>query len=238
VIEGLKLCREALSHRRLPLERALISTRLLESQTGRDLVRELDGAGVRWRAVSEDVFRRASEQASPEGIVLIARRPAPTDWPRLLETGLVVVVAGVQEPGNLGAIARVAEAAGARALLCAARGADPYQSKALRGSMGSLLRLLAYEFDSPEPVLDALGQRGFRLAACLPRGGAAPWHEDLTGPLAFVLGSESSGLPDVWQGAASVRLTLPMSCAVESLNVAVVAGVVLYEALRQRGTGS
>lgn len=231
VIEGTKLAAEALSAP-LAIEQALFSTTFAESEAGRQLSAKFERAAIPRAVLSERAFRRLSALETPEGVLLVARRPKTSLSAFAGE--LLVVLMGVQDPGNLGAIARVAEASGAHGLVSCRGTADAYQPKALRGSMGSLLRLPVLEGGEPGNAVAALRARGFRAVACVPHGGVDYHQAQLTGKLALLLGSEGRGLPPSLLAAADLALSIPMKSPVESLNVAVVAGLVLYEAARQR----
>jgi TrmH family RNA methyltransferase len=149
-------------------------------------------------------------------------------------TPLVLIALNVQDPGNVGAIARVAEAAGASGAVYAGACADPFGWKALRGSMGSALRLpILVKPDSREAIGEAR-RRGCRIIATVPRGGRALFDADLRGAIAVLVGGEGAGLRQLQIDEADERLTIPMQAPVESLNVAVTAAVIVYEACRQR----
>jgi TrmH family RNA methyltransferase len=222
LIEGRKLVQAALDSG-IGIECALVAR-------GRatDDVRALEARGVEVVEVTEKLFREASTLDSPEGILAVARRPARS-VSELAPEGVVLVSAGIQDPGNLGALARIAEAAGARALVLLKGSADPFAPKALRGSMGSLLRVLVFEVDE----IGALANRGFRLAALVPRGGVDFRDADWKPPVAILLGRESTGLDDATVSVSDLRVSIPMRGAVESLNVATAAALVLYEANRR-----
>jgi tRNA G18 (ribose-2'-O)-methylase SpoU len=147
----------------------------------------------------------------------------------------ILVVAGSRDPGNVGTMARIAEAAGTEALVRCRGSVNPFQPKALRASMGSLLRIPVYEAGTPEDTLPILKASGFTVAACLAHGGTDYRKADLRGRLALVVGDESTGLPDPLLELSDVRVSIPMRESVESLNVAFAAGLLLYEAARQRG---
>lgn len=147
---------------------------------------------------------------------------------------LVAIAADVQDPGNVGAIVRVAEAAGATGLVAAGISADPFGWKALRGSMGSALRLpILPAADAADAIADAR-RHGCRIVATAPRGGRPLFDVDFRGAVAVVVGGEGAGLPAPLVEAADERATIPMQAPVESLNAAVTAALVLYEARRQR----
>jgi TrmH family RNA methyltransferase len=172
------------------------------------------------------------QSASP--VVAIAERPIAS--PAQLYTGspVVVIALNVQDPGNVGAIVRVAEAGGAGGVVCAGACADPFGWKALRGSMGSALRLpILMDRDSRDAIDQARGS-GCRVVAMVPRGGRPLFDADLRGAIAVLIGGEGSGLPATHVEEADERITIPMESPVESLNTAVTAAVILYEAYRQR----
>jgi TrmH family RNA methyltransferase len=171
----------------------------------------------------------------PSGIVALASRPrwAANDFVRHPDA-LVIVAVDVQDPGNLGALVRSAEAGGATAVVTTMGGADPFGWKALRGSMGSALRLPVARVDALDAVLDAARRAGCRVVATASRAGT-PLHEtDLRPPTLVLLGSEGEGLRGPLIEGADERLAIPMAPPVESLNVAVAAGLIVYEARRQR----
>lgn len=148
---------------------------------------------------------------------------------------LVVVLCDVQDPGNVGAIVRVAEGAGASGVIVAGQSADPDGWKALRGSMGSALRLpIHHVAEVRDAVAAAATHHGAQVVATVPHGGALLFHAQLAGPTALLIGGEGAGLsPDIIE-RADVRVTIPMTAPVESLNAAVAAAVLLNEARRQR----
>jgi TrmH family RNA methyltransferase len=192
-------------------------------------------AGVRTIAAADALFRALSPAQTPSGVVSIATRPT-ADLEAALERApqLLVLLEGVQEPGNVGAVIRAAEALGATGVIVGAGSADPFGWKALRGAMGSSLRLPVVSRASIDESLRVLRLADIRIFVAVPRSGFAPADLDLRKPSAIVLGGEGPGLPQSLLNAADERLTVPMQLPVESLNVAVAAALVLYEAARQR----
>jgi TrmH family RNA methyltransferase len=147
---------------------------------------------------------------------------------------LVLVAVGIQNPGNVGALLRAAEAAGATGAYLAFGCADPFSWKALRGSMGSAFRLPHLRRVGARDVLERLAGRGLATIAATSSGEKRYDEVDLTRPVALVVGSEGAGLDEELLGAVSARVAIPMAGGVESLNVAVAAGILLFEAARQR----
>jgi len=175
--------------------------------------------------LDEPLFRSVSSLESPEGILAIARRPSLAA-PR---SGLIAVAAGIQDPGNLGAIARVVEATGAAGLVVLKGSTDPFGPKAVRGSMGSVLRVPVCE------LVDTSKLDAFRKIALVPRGGSDYRETDWASPCAVVLGGESAGIDDEMLSRCDAKVSIPMHGEVESLNVATAAALVLYEATRRDG---
>jgi TrmH family RNA methyltransferase len=140
----------------------------------------------------------------------------------------------VQDPGNVGAMLRVAEAAGASGAMASGSSANPFGWKALRGSMGSALRLPIVSGLSAADAIAGARSHGCRVVATVPRDGAAIFEADLGGPIAVLIGGEGAGLSPTLVMDADERITIPMQAPVESLNAAVTAALILYEARRQR----
>jgi len=214
---------------------AAVTAAARERRAIADLVAALERARVEVATVSAAVMDAISPVRSATGIVAMAEQPgtAPSR-PFVGAAPLAIVAVDVQDPGNVGAIVRVAEAAGATGVVAAGASADPFGWKALRGSMGSALRLPLVGDRAVEDAIEDARRHGCRILAAAPRGGR-PLHEvDFTGPLAILIGNEGAGLSSAIVDAANERIAVPMKPPVESLNAAVTAAVIVYEARRQR----
>jgi TrmH family RNA methyltransferase len=230
--EGVRLVAEALDAG-LPVLEAAVSPRCSDGK----LRERLQQAAESFLEVTDDVLARMSALETPQGVAVLLGRP-PTEETDLLRgdlAPLVVVAAGVRDPGNLGSLVRTAEAAGATGVLAMKGGADPFRDKAVRGSMGSLFRLpVLYGGDAADVVEFA---RRHKLQIVVADGGGEALHTkvDLRKPVLLVVGAEAAGVPSELLRAADARVRIPLKKPVESLNVAVAAGVLLFEAMRQRG---
>ena len=180
------------------------------------------------------VMDAVSPVRSSSSIVALAMRPSQRRSPLDGPAALVIVVCDVQDPGNVGAIIRVAEGAGASGVILAGQSADPFGWKALRGSMGSALRLPILSVPTVHDAVLELRRGGAQVIATVPRHGASLFETRLTGPSGVLIGGEGLGLSDAVVADADARVTIPMEAPVESLNAAVTAAVILYEARRQR----
>ncbi|HVL70176.1 MAG TPA: RNA methyltransferase, partial [Vicinamibacterales bacterium] len=181
------------------------------------------------------LFASVSPVQQPSGIVAIAapRRRDPADV-LAGDRPLVLLLDAVQDPGNVGAIVRVAEGCGASGVIAGPGTADPFGWKALRGAMGSTFRLPVAAAASLTDALRSVRAAGLRVVATVPRGGTPLRQTDLVQPAAILLGGEGAGIPADVIGEADEQVTIPMRPPVESLNVAIAAALVLYEARRQR----
>ncbi|HTK29017.1 MAG TPA: RNA methyltransferase [Vicinamibacterales bacterium] len=234
LIDGVHLVRDAIDARLRLVEAAVRGDAAAGAEVA-GLLEALRGRNVEIALVSPPVMQALSPVRSAAPIVAIARRPSHTE--ALVYAGpnpFVVIPVDVQDPGNVGAILRVAEAAGAAGAVCAGACADPYGWKALRGSMGSALRLPLLVEASPAAAIDAARLHGCRIVAAVPRGGRPPADLRAAGPVAILVGGEGAGLPPSIIDRADDCVTIPMAPPVESLNTAVAAAILLYEVRRQR----
>jgi TrmH family RNA methyltransferase len=219
------------------LREAAITTTAEDDDQLRSLIAALQDAHVDVVAVTTAVMDALSPVRSSSPIVALADRPTGGDDAMYAgHAALVVIAVNVQDPGNLGAIVRVAEAGGASGVVVAGASADPFSWKALRGSMGSALRLPIAVVPDADEAISAARQAGCRIVATTPRDGRPLFDVPLVGPHALLIGGEGRGLPPAIVEAADERVTIPMAAAVESLNAAVTAALLVYEARRQRTT--
>ena len=232
VLEGFRLVEEALAAG-VEIVECAVAPGVLEGPHS-SLVARLEEGGTAVRVLAPDVVGALSEAQTSQGILAIARRPAFDEERIFHGTPLIVVGVGIQNPGNAGALLRTAEAAGATGAYLTAESADPMSWKALRGSMGSAFRVPHVSGPSADDVLARLAAHGVTTIATVASRGDRYDAMDFTGPVAFLFGNEGAGLPAELAARADWRVAIPMAPPVESLNVAVAAGILLFEAARQR----
>jgi TrmH family RNA methyltransferase len=199
-----------------------------------DRARELERLGQRVQLVDAAIVEKVSSLETSPGILAIAPVPAALDLEKMSLDArtLILVVAGIADPGNLGALARAAEGFGATALVAISGGASPWSAKALRGSMGSLLRLPVASGMQAAVCSALFTKRGIRQVSAATRGGADPQSFDWKGPVALWITGETGAAPEI--RARFETVTIPIAAQVESLNVTVAASIVLYCASRTR----
>jgi TrmH family RNA methyltransferase len=197
------------------------------------LVERLRATGTRLAELREGVLEKVGLTRTPQPVLGVTRwESAPLD--ALTGDGLVVVAAGVSDPGNLGTIVRSAEAAGVDGVVVCANSVDVLNPKVVRSTMGSLFGVTLAEADDPVEVLDVLGAGGRRCLGTRAGGGEPYDRADLASPCALVLGNEAHGLPPDLGARLDGEITIPLQAATESLNVAMAATVLVFEAARQR----
>jgi TrmH family RNA methyltransferase len=234
LLDGTHLISDAIAAD-LRVRHALVLSTALDRPDVAPLIHQLLARGVDLAEAPGLVMDAVSPvRSSSPMVALAARPPAP---PRSLFVGdspLVVVICDVQDPGNVGAIIRVAEGAGASGVIVAGQSADPFGWKALRGAMGSSLRLPLLVVDDVDETVGEARRHQVQIVATVPREGRSLFDTSLTESTALFIGGEGLGLTPAMVASADLRVTIPMAAPVESLNAAVAAAVLLYEAHRQR----
>lgn len=232
LLDGWHLLSEAASAR-VAVEKIAICGPPTESE--QRVVDRLRRSGAQIVDVSGTVLNALSPVNAPTGVVASARKPAVTaDAVLKPAPALILAAAGLQDPGNAGAIIRSAAAAGATGVVLDESSADPWGWKALRASMGSAFHVPVLRSRALPGLIAEWRAAGLRIVAAVPRGGASMYEVDFRPPTALLLGGEGPGLPDDMAADADARVSIPMRGGIESLNAAVAAAVLLYEAQRQR----
>lgn len=213
---------------RREIERALAASLQLVKIVRREGTEPLD-MGVDELEVGPSAFEKIAY--GRDGLVAVAKTPrfALSDWS---PPDLVLVVVAIEKPGNLGAMLRTCDAAGA-GLLVVDPITDLTNPNTVRASTGALFTVPIAVASSGETIV-WLSSFSFRVVATTVAGGLPPWETDLTGRVAIIIGNEDLGLSEPWLADSFDRVTLPQPGEVDSLNASVTAGVLLYESVRQR----
>lgn len=199
------------------------------------LARSLDASGIDVVEATDNVFDAMSPVRSPSGILAIVSCPRTSiDDMCSPPDALVLVVADVQDPGNVGALVRTADAGGASGVVVCGRSASPFSWKAVRGSMGSVLRRPVVAHETTLEAIAGLKALELRMVAAVPRDGMDPEAVNWHGRVGIVLGGEGGGLSAAEMSACDLRVSIPMTPHVESLNVSAAGAILLYVARRAR----
>lgn len=231
LIEGIHLVEEAVK------AQAPIQTILYQIDKGRpeQLAKAVFDSPVEWIGVSQAVLEKCSDTKTPQGIIAIVDKAiteAETIFARAPDA-LVVVADGVQDPGNLGTIIRSADAVGAHAVILGKGTVDLYNPKTIRSTMGSLFLLPIMEADLQQ-VLPRARQQGVQVVTTSLQAKQSCYELDLRQPTWLIVGNEAKGVSSEAAVHSDVQVIIPMKGQAESLNVAMAATVLLFEAARQR----
>lgn len=235
LIEGEDLVRTAVDCR-APIAYALLA----DAPFPAELAKVLSSAGVPWYRVSRGLLFKVigtPYETAINSVAVVERRlTAPSDLPCGPEA-LLLVGERIQDPRNVGVLIRTADAAGAGAVVLDSESADPFSRAAVRSTTGSILRLPICIAVDLLGVLLRLRERGLQLVSTSAHAPTILWSYDFTKPTAVVFGNETEGVSEAVKAVADAHVSIPILGGASSLNVGVAAGIVLYEALRQRKQG-
>ena len=228
VIEGVRLFSEAPAGKILKI---IVSESFLKQKQAQKLLE-----GRRYETVSDPVFEMLSDTKTPQGIMAVIRQYeySLTDLIPQGKPPLILILETIQDPGNLGTMFRAAEAAGVTGILTDRNTADPYNPKTVRSTMGSIFRMPFVITDDLTASVTELKQRGIRIFAAHLEGSVSYDLQDYREGSAFMIGNEANGLKKETASLADSMIRIPMQGSVESLNAAMAATVLLFEASRQR----
>ncbi|WP_251206275.1 TrmH family RNA methyltransferase [Acetatifactor aquisgranensis] len=229
--EGFKMCEEAPER---DVREIYITQEALEKAGTQPALREkLERIG--YETVSSEVFRKMSDTRTPQGILCVVKRQE-TDLERLLaaENPLLIVLEDLQDPGNLGTIVRTGEGAGVTGIVMSTRTVDIYNPKTIRATMGSIYRVPFVCAENLCGAVERMREKGIRVYAAHLAGENYYDNLNFRQGTAFLIGNEGNGLSRELTERADSLLKIPMEGSVESLNAAVSAALMMYEARRQR----
>lgn len=234
-VEGIKMFREAPADR---IEKVYVSSSFLEKpECGEILEAKGISLGEGVEVVEDRVFKSLSDTVTPQGVLCLIRMKE-YKLSELLDkkqVPLLMILEDLQDPGNLGTIVRTGEGAGVTGIILSRNSVDIYNPKVIRSTMGSIYRMPTLYTDSIiEEVLPLLKKRGIETYAAHLRGRGGYDQEDYRNGTAFFIGNEGNGLTEELSVRADHWIRIPMEGQVESLNAAMAAGILMYEASRQR----
>ncbi len=235
VVEGRRFVEEAL-HRGAKISRVFICPQR-EQPEWRPLLEQLRIQQVPIEEIDERLLHKMSLTVEPQGILAVVRQPCFT-WEDLKvdpqKQTVLLIIDGVQDPGNLGTILRTALAAGVRQVCLTKGTVDLYNAKVLRSTMGAIFSLTILADLDVQEIISYCSSRALRLVTADLEGEVMYGPEMLKLPMALVVGNEGNGPSKPFCDLAQQRLKIPMGYGVESLNVAMATGILLYEIVRQR----
>lgn len=228
--EGLRTVEEAV---RYGAVQSIFYTAIEDDRT-RAVLEEAAAKQIKLVCVSDKVLKKITDTETPQGIIAVCEMRSKRLDDFLASGKMLLVLDRVTDPGNIGTMLRTADAAGVGGLLLLQGCADIYAPKTVRASMGSLFHLPVLSGLSEELLVQAARKAGYELLVTCLDGADNLYKADLQGRLAFVMGNEANGVSPALLAAADKRVFIPMQGRAESLNVAMAAGIVMFEALRQK----
>jgi TrmH family RNA methyltransferase len=237
LVEGVRSIDELMKATDFRIEAVFAEDRLMKESPGylQSLGQALPPTAAAY-CVSREVLEKISDTQTPQGVAAVVRRKSysPDDILSGKTNPLLCLLENLQDPGNAGTILRTADSAGADGLICTRGTVDFYGTKVVRSSMGSLLHLPVARIESLSQTVKQLKDRGVKIVAAGLGGRQYHYEADLTGPCAILIGNEGAGLSEEALSLADEVVKIPMLGRAESLNAGVAAGIILYEAVRQR----
>lgn len=236
VAEGIRLAEE-LAAAGWPLEACILSASVEQTPRAQDLVRSVSSR-TRVVKVSDEIFQKIADTEQPQGLLLLAgsKQYQLSDLPTRTKAFLLVLDT-IQDPGNIGALIRTADAAGCSGVILTAGCGDIYSAKVVRASMGSIFHLPVVQEIAYEDLISYCRRQGILLAATSLEQSNLYWDADLSGSLALVFGNEGNGVSQKLLDKSPLKVHIPLLGQAESLNVSAAAAVILYDAVRQRRVG-
>jgi TrmH family RNA methyltransferase len=237
IVDGPRELLLALDHG-IAVAEAFVCDELIRSNEAKEAVKRLRISGTSTVHVPANVMSKVAFGDRSDGVVAVIRSPE-TSIDRLVlpRLPLIVVIESIEKPGNYGAILRTADGAGADAVIATDPLTDTFNPNAIRASLGTIFSM-PIATATTAAVLEWLHANGIRPIGARVDAPQLYTEVDLRGPIAIVLGSEAGGLSEAWDEARSDSVAIPMLGAADSLNVSVAAAILLYEARRQRSSGT
>lgn len=229
LVEGTRLCKEALRSD-WEIEAAFLSESFAEKAFDNHWKRLFRERTLTYRVLGDSNFRRLADTQNPQGILLVLRmKPLPpNDHERFKGKNFILILDGIQDPGNIGTILRTANWFGVDLLLVSGDSVDLFNPKVVRSSMGSLFHLQFSGTDNLAKTIKELQQRNFTVISSTPQAETSVHSLQVKPPLAFILGSEAHGVSPEIQQLATITVSIPRHGEAESLNVAVAGGILMY----------
>ncbi len=233
VVEGKIIVSEALSYAKNPLY-LVVADSFLVKKENKALVDKALERGVKTFQVTDPIFAGLSKTEEPQGALLVLKKDECT-WEVMMlnEQSIVVIIDGIQDPGNLGTIIRTSAAAGADAVILTKGTVDLYNDKTLRSTMGTFFKIKLKQGASHKEIIYNCGRLNLPLVIADSHGDVPYYSWDFTQGMALAIGNEAQGLSAELSSIAKAKLVIPMPGKTESLNAGVAAGIFLFERVRQ-----
>jgi len=232
-IEGARFVSEALKEP-TDIKYFVVSETFSSDEGNAPLIAAVSDSPAQCYVVPDRLFDSISDTKTPQGVLAVIKLAKKGLKGMKLPRGLLVVLDSIQDPGNMGTIIRTADAAGCAAVIVPEGCVDVFNPKVLRSTMGSLFHVPVYFAQSLTEALSTAKEQGFLICASHLEGSVSIYETDLSGNVALVIGSEAHGISEESRKMADILVRIPMQGRAESLNASIAAGIMIFEAMRQR----
>mgnify|MGYP000624211400 FL=1 len=226
VLEGLRICKDACDNG-IKFDKLIVSDAAAEKYAAD--TEKFSLISDECYKIPDSLFKKISDTKTPQGIIAVAKMPV-TGSCGIDKNGKYIALENVSDPSNLGAISRTAEALGVNGIILSSDGCDPYSPKALRASMGTLLRVPVFVTESFAETLKSTGLK--RYACVVDKTAESIKEQSFENGSVVMIGNEANGLTDSAKQSADVLVTIPMTGRAESLNAAAAAAIAMWEMMK------
>lgn len=226
VLEGLRICKDACDNG-IKFDKLIVSDAAAEKYAAD--TEKFSLISDECYKIPDSLFKKISDTKTPQGIIAVAKMPV-TGSCGIDKNGKYIALENVADPSNLGAVSRTAEALGVNGIILSSDGCDPYSPKALRASMGTLLRVPVFVTESFDETLKSTGLK--RYACVVDKTAESIKEQSFENGSVVMIGNEANGLTDSAKQSADVLVTIPMTGRAESLNAAAAAAIAMWEMMK------
>ena len=226
VLEGLRICKDACDNG-IRFDKLIISDTAAKKYA-EDIEKIFLISDERYK-IPDPLFNKISDTKTPQGIIAVAKIPV-NNYGKIEKSGKYIALENVADPSNLGAVSRTAEALGVNGIILSSDGCDPYSPKALRASMGTLLRMPVFVTDNFNETLECTGLK--RYACVVDKTAESIKTQNFKNGSVVMIGNEANGLTEKAKQSADVLITVPMTGRAESLNAAAAAAIAMWEMMK------
>jgi len=232
-IEGVRFIEEALKEK-ADIKYFIVSDTFASDNGHKQLLEDMKKIPYSGYIVPDRLFESISDTKTPQGILAVIRMKKLQLGDFTLTGGIAVILENIKDPGNMGTIIRTADAAGCECVIVPDGCVDVYNPKVLRSTMGSVFHIPVCHCESVEEAIEFVSSKGYKLFASHLEGSISIYDADFNGSIALIIGSEAEGISSGTVEKSDQLIRIPMAGSAESLNASVAAGVMMFEAMRQR----
>lgn len=232
-VEGFRSVDEAIKEK-TDIAEIVVSQEFLSNSHNENILSRIDFLNITEHLLTDKLFKEITDTETPQGILAIMKIKKLDPDNIAGNEGLFLILDSIRDPGNMGTIIRTADAAGFSGVVVSRGCVDVYNPKVLRSTMGSIFHIPIYQFDDIMDAIRFMKSRGLRMLATHLEGNVSAFEVHMSGGVAIIIGSEAEGVSAEAISMADTLVRIPMVGKAESLNASVAAGILMYEAVRQR----